>query len=136
MPNRGENARVLFEAMVQEQDPNRMGDLMRDYTAAVCADVEAERQRRASAPRMALRPDCEDPDLLDDVVVEHPTMYRAEMMSENELWMCCYFPEPHERISFWVSAVVPKGKRKPVLRFSYTEGPSEWVDIDKERHDA
>ena len=80
-------------------------------------------------PRMALRPYRDDPDRLDDVVVENVRMFRAEMMSDGQLWMACYFddgPESDE-IHFLASA----GKRGTAqLTLSATTTPDDWIDID------
>lgn len=65
--------------------------------------------------RIALRNDAKD--RLDDVVVKDVSMFRAEMMSTKELWLCCYFPGTNERVTFWVRA---KGGR---LEFDVTEQP-------------
>lgn len=123
----------LFEAMVTEDDDAKRLELTQQYVAALKADVGSERRRRASAPRMALRPHgIEGWDGLDDVVVERPTMFRAEFMDDNDLWMCCYFPEPHDRISFQVWY----DKKAKHLVLTETEMPAEWVDIDQERKNA
>lgn len=87
--------------------------------------------RKDRIPVMALRHDSEG---LDDVVVETPRMFRAEMMSDAHLWMCCYFGDNHERVTFAVTAV--KEGRKAKLLFSVTEEPSEWLDWDKMRADV
>lgn len=86
------------------------------------------RARRDRIPVMALR---HDSDGLDDVVVETPRMFRAEMMSDDHLWMCCYFGDNHERVAFAVTAVTDG--RKATLQFSVTEEPAEWLDWDKLR---
>lgn len=74
------------------------------------------------AYRIALRPDREDSDLLDDVVVKDVSMFRAEMMDDRSLWMCCYFPGTDERLTFHVQATKRKGK-KLRLEFVATEQP-------------
>ena len=66
--------------------------------------------------RIALRPD--EAGELDDVVVKDVEMFRAEMMDDRTLWMCCYLAG-HERVNFWVSA------RGGKLRFSVTEWPDD-----------
>ena len=86
-----------------------------------------EAARRQAKPAMALRrhtaPDLDG--LMDDVVVETPSMFRAEQMSDRHLWMACYFPND-ERICFSVYA--GKGRR---LEFDVTEWPEcGWFDID------
>lgn len=124
-----------FEALVEAAGAGAgaFDDALAAYENVLRAEVAAERRRRLSAPRMALRPHgIEDWDGLDDVVVEHPTMFRAEFMHENELWMCCYFPEPHDRITFHVKWD-RQGKR---LVLHEGEMPSDWIDIDKERKNA
>jgi hypothetical protein len=64
---------------------------------------------------LALRPD--ETGMLDDVVVNRPMMFRAEMMDDKSLWMCCYMGNGNERVTFWVT--VKKGK----LNFAVTEWP-------------
>ena len=66
--------------------------------------------------RIALRPD--DQGDLDDVVVKDVEMFRAEMMDNRSLWMCCYL-EGHERVNFWVTA------KRGRLLFTVTEQPSD-----------
>lgn len=69
------------------------------------------------AARIALRPD--EAGALDDVVVRDVSMFRAEMMDDRTLWMCCYFPDNDERVTFWV-----RSKRGPLV-FDVTEQPRE-----------
>ena len=72
------------------------------------------------AYRIALRDDSHGD--LDDVVVNRVEMFRAEMMSDTELWMCCYFPGSDERLTFNVRATRRKG-RKLALEFTAVETP-------------
>lgn len=65
--------------------------------------------------------------LVDDLVVENVATFRAEMMSEDSLWMCCYLPGTNERFAFWVHAV-----KRGQLDFSITEWPEQWRDFDSE----
>ena len=67
--------------------------------------------------RIALRDD--DYDALDDVVVCDVSMFRAEFMDNKTLWMCCYFPDSDQRITFSV-----RSRRGP-LELDVTEQPSE-----------
>lgn len=87
-----------------------------------------DRRREARRPvavaawpyRVALRPD--DSDALDDVVVCDVSMFRAELMSDRDMWLCCYLPgtgTEHDRVAFAVRAV---GKHAR-LEFSVTEHP-------------
>ena len=76
--------------------------------------------------RLALRPDHRDPELLDDVVVTNVSMFRAEMMSDKQLWMACYFPDSDERVTFWVT--VNKGK----LSVTATEYPTASAEFTYE----
>lgn len=89
-------------------------------------EAALEQARKDRIPVMALRHDSEG---LDDVVVETPRMFRAEMMDRDALWMACYF-DNGEQVTFWVTA--HKGR----LNFSVTEEPPEWRDWDKLRGDA
>ena len=93
-------------------------------------EQELEVARKAKIPVMALRmfkrPDREDD--LDDVVVDRPKLFRAEMMDDGTLWMACYF-DNDERVSFYVQA-----KKKGWLDFSVTEKPPEWLDYDELFH--
>lgn len=75
--------------------------------------------------RIALRPDADG--TLDDVVVADVSLFRAEMMDEQSLWLCCYPPGTgveHDRIAFWVS--VEHGR----LRFAMAEAPQGTVDLE------
>lgn len=81
-------------------------------------------------PKIALRPFGSNSDMegLDDVVVEGVTMFRAEFMAHNSLWMACYF-EDGERITFHVSTPGPE------MTMSAGEMPARWQDFDTgERH--
>lgn len=96
--------------------------------AAVVIPIGAHAQ--ADVPVMALRPhNMPDWPGLDDVVVEHPTMYRAEFMDDNNLWMCCYFGDDHDRITF---SVHWDKKLKRLVLFE-GEMPAEWIDWDEQR---
>lgn len=75
-----------------------------------------------SGYRIALHPD--DEGALDDVVVRDVSMFRAEMMDNTTLWMCCYLAGTDERVTFWVRATRRKGKRL-ALEFHVTEQPPE-----------
>lgn len=70
--------------------------------------------------RIALRPDEEG--MLDDVVVDDVSMFRAEMMGPGELWMAAYLNGSEDRVAFWVKAV-----KKGVLEFVVTESPTDVV---------
>lgn len=74
-------------------------------------------------PRIALRPDHKG--RLDDTVVRGVTMFRAEVMDTDSLWMCCYLSgEPdHDRIAFWV-----RGKG---LRYRVSEYPAGDVTYEE-----
>ena len=59
----------------------------------------------ANDPRVALRADSAGD--LDDVVVRDVEMFRAEVVSEDVLWLCCYLPGTRvegDRIAFEVTA--------------------------------
>lgn len=86
------------------------------------------------APAMALRPDYHHPDEMDDIVVKDVTMFRAEAMSDDVWWMCCYFANG-ERVTFHVTTTGP-ANRKQRLSVSVTEEPGEWVDLDAKDRDA
>jgi hypothetical protein len=94
---------------------------MSDF-AADLAKAKAER-----IPVMALRPDSEFPDEMDDIVVKDVTMFRAEAMSDDHWWMACYFANG-ERVTFSVG-IGTKPKRIVV---SVTEKPDDWIDMDVE----
>ena len=79
--------------------------------------------RKGKIPVMALRLRRGE---LDDVVVETPKTFRAEMMSEKQLWFSCVF-ENGEHVTFWATA--SRGK----LIFSVTETPEEYQDWDELR---
>lgn len=75
-------------------------------------------------PAIALRR-LESDNSLDDVVVEDVECFRAEMMDDKTLWLCCYLTNG-ERITFYVHA--PKGS----LEFDATEIP-DYQDWDERR---
>ena len=87
------------------------------------ADLASARADRL--PAMALRPEGDDPDVMDDIVVKDVSMFRAEAMSEKDWWLCCYFANG-ERVTFNMEA------RCRPRRLSCTVGerPSDWVDLD------
>lgn len=87
--------------------------------------ADLAKARAGRTPRMALRPDHEFPDEMDDIVVKDVEMFRAEAMSRNQWWMCCYFANG-ERVTFWIGR-----ERKPSrIVVSVTEEPPDWIDID------
>lgn len=68
---------------------------------------------------MALRVD--ETGFLDDVVVDNVSTFRAEVLTNNTLWLCCYLPGTGvdgDRIAFEVTA---EGSE---LRLRVTESPS------------
>ena len=85
-----------------------------------------ELARKDKIPVMALRHHRGE---LDDVVVETPKTFRAEMMSDHQLWISCIF-ENGEHVTFWATAA-SNGK----LIFSVTETPDEYQDWDELRKD-
>lgn len=79
----------------------------------------------AGTSRLALRTDQEG--LLDDVVVRDVSMFRAEMLTSNTLWLCCYLPGTGvdgDRIAFEVTA------RGNELHFRVSEEPSGKVSSE------
>jgi hypothetical protein len=95
------------------------------------------RARADLVPRMALRGfEGKDPTLMDDVVVERPSMFRMEALDDACYWLCCYFPNG-ERVTFHAQAsleqAAPGKRRYPVLDVTLTEEPAEWVDLDESR---
>lgn len=95
-------------------------------SSSFAADLAQAKKDRI--PRMALRPDSEIPEEMDDIVVENVTMFRAEAMSEFGWWFACYFANG-ERVSFWIE----RQTRPARIAVHVTEHPAEWIDIDKER---
>lgn len=91
--------------------------------AADLAQAKADR-----TPVMALRPQHDDPELLDDIVVKDVTMFRAEAMDTDVWWLCCYFANG-ERVTFHVSAQA----RPKRIEFSATELPAIWTDMDADK---
>ena len=78
--------------------------------------------------RIALRRD--DDDLLDDVVVRQVSMFRAEMLDSDHLWLCCYLPGtgvPSDRVDFDVT--VRDGK----IAFELVEMPEGSVSVEPSR---
>lgn len=95
--------------------PRQPGDLAQDLAAA----------RAARTPRMALRPDPERPNELDDIVVHDVTMFRAEANDYGSWWMACSFANGEE-VRFHVG-IASKPKR---LVFETIATPAEWINID------
>jgi hypothetical protein len=85
---------------------------------------ELDKEAKEALPKIALRNDTHDK--LDDVVVENVEMFRAEMMSDQSLWIACYLLNG-EQIAFHV-CVGGKNSRAP-LDFSCTDYPA-YVDWD------
>lgn len=88
---------------------------------------DLEKGRREQIPVMALRR--HDDGTMDDVVVEHPTMFRAEQLAEDLLWICCYFGNG-ERVTFDVRAHC----RPRRLVYDVGDMPSTWIDWDNLKH--
>lgn len=77
---------------------------------------------------MALRRD--DDDLLDDVVVRQVSMFRAEMLDSDRLWLCCYLPGTGvegDRVAFDVTA------RDGTITFELVEMPQGSVSVEPSR---
>lgn len=75
--------------------------------------------------RMALR--TTDDGLLDDVVVRQVSMFRAEMLDSDRLWLCCYLPgtgAEHDRVAFDVCV------RDGALTFAVVEMPADSVTLE------
>jgi len=77
---------------------------------------------------MALRPYHDDPERLDDVVVEDVAMFRAEMMDDGHLWMACYFDKSGTAPDLHFSVIAGKTGRAQ-LHLSATDVPPH-IDID------
>lgn len=92
--------------------------------AGFSEDLAHERESRK--PEMALRASERRPDEMDDIVVKGVEMFRAEAMSDDVWWMCCYFRNG-ERVTFHVT------HNDERISVSVTETPSEWIDIDERR---
>lgn len=76
-------------------------------------------------PVMALRPEHDNPDLMDDIVVEDVTCFRAEAMSESNFWVCCYLKNG-ERVTWHVTAHC----RPRRIEWALGEVP-DYIDWDK-----
>lgn len=85
-------------------------------------------------PRIALREHTvgDLAGLLDDVVVEDVTTFRAEQLDDGLLWLCCYLRNG-ERVTFHARAA-----RRGRLELSVGELPGRWRDWDtgEERGEA
>lgn len=92
-----------------------MGKAEVAYNEAKAAYFEVE--AKVNGYRIALRPDFDDTDLLDDVVVNDVSCFRAEDMGDW-WWMCCYLADTddghggEDRITF---SVRKNGYRGPVV---------------------
>lgn len=85
-----------------------------------------EEARRDRVPVLALRPDHEFPDELDDVVVKHIETLHFEAMSDKVFWMACTFANGEEAVFHWTI-----GKNPARLVVSATSLPGEWQDWDE-----
>lgn len=99
------------------------------------SEVREEMRRIGNYPdgddnyRIALRPDNLDDDpldartLLDDIVVSNVHMFRAEQMSEDQWWVCCYLDDKFsDRISWWLTAKA-RPKKLEWRTQEFPEGP-------------
>jgi hypothetical protein len=98
---------------------------MSDFADAL-AKARADR-----IPVMALRPDHQFPDELDDVVVEHVETLHFEAMSDDQWWMAATFANGEQAV-FWFT-IASKPKR---IAVTCTDQPSEWRDWDELRHNS
>ena len=73
--------------------------------------------------RIALRPDHLDDDHLDDIVVRDVSMFRAELMDDRSMWMCCFMAGSDQRLTLWVRATKRRGQPMR-LEVTVTESPS------------
>jgi hypothetical protein len=104
-----------------------------EQRAAELPELRAQlRKAKGQVPEMALRPDHRFPEELDDIVVENVRMFRAEAMSDTNFWMCCYFGDNHERVTFNVTI----GKNPKRIVVTAGEIPDEWIDIDAKEEGA
>lgn len=95
----------------------------------------AKRKRKEKGYRLALRPmgddvDGRDPDEMDDVVVNDVSCFRAEIMDDRNLWMCCYLDGTgveQDRVTFNVRA------HRSRLIFTLTETPTGRVTYEEPR---
>lgn len=95
---------------------------------AVLRDAGPTEGGKSAAPRMALRPHHEFEREMDDIVVNDVEMFRAEQMSDDSWFMCCYFANG-DRVAFGVH----REKKPPRVAVYVTEEPESWVDIDEEK---
>jgi hypothetical protein len=75
--------------------------------------------------RMALRTTGDGS--LDDVVVRQVSIFRAEMLDSDRLWLCCYLPgtgAEHDRVTFDVSV------RDGALAFAVVEMPAGSITLE------
>lgn len=83
-----------------------------------------EKARADRVPVMALRPDHEFPDEMDDIVVKDCDVH-LEAMSATSWWMACTFANGEE-VVFWFSF----GKKPKRLVVTVGDTPDEWRDWD------
>jgi hypothetical protein len=96
-------------------------------------DAALRRAKRRKQPVIALRPDGQFPDELDDIVVCNVDVH-MEAMSDNEWWLCCYFANG-ERLTLWINK--SKQRDGPArLVVSATEIPEylDWDDLYAEHY--
>lgn len=82
-----------------------------------------------TTPVMALRPDHEDPELMDDIVVENVATFRAEDMGDS-WWVQCRFANGDD-VTFSVRALC----RPRRIEWTVTNMPTRWIDWDERRRE-
>ena len=71
-----------------------------------------------------------DDNLLDDVFVRQVSMFRAEMLDSDRLWLCCYLPGTGidgDRVAFEVTA------RHGKITFEVAEMPEGSISLEQSR---
>jgi hypothetical protein len=80
---------------------------------------------------IALRPERhqDDPDVMDDIVVDNVTTFRAEAIDERTWWLCCYLGDPADtdRVAFWAQVIdgelAVRVAERPEGDYRYQSGP-------------
>lgn len=110
-----------FESLRKKLEESREGQ---EALKKAQDELDAELREAGDLPEIALRNETNIN--LDDVVVNNVTMFHAEFLDDQHLWMACYFKNG-ERITFSVEA----GPRSRVgLGFHAHEFPEMYVDPD------
>lgn len=109
---------------VYEPTAARVTSALARWESLAHSPQEAKYMPRRRKYRIALRPESDTDDQLDDVVVRDVSMFRMERMDKNRWWLCCYLEGSDERIDFEIIGHRQRGVQAFVTNFP--PGPHEY----------